>query len=112
MQITKSTNDQLMCIAAHGYCLGKSTYIVDSFIEWLKIHWTQLSMKTQNTIMRDTIEAIHDHSAGRSIDQNKWSRLVVWAWENMSPPAKGFMHRQMKNKIGNLNQTLEGLKKC
>lgn len=62
MQISSSMNDQLMIMAAHGFCLRRNNYIVDSCLEFLTEHWDQLTDNTQFVILRDTVSAILDHN--------------------------------------------------
>ena len=38
IEITADTNDQLMAMAAHRYCLGRRSYIVGACIEWIQGH--------------------------------------------------------------------------
>lgn len=59
-----STNDQLMCMAAFRYCLGRQSYIVGSCIDWLHDTWNQFEINTKFVILRDTIEALMDGQAG------------------------------------------------
>lgn len=79
MQITDSTNDQLMCIAAHRYCLGRASYIVGSCVEWLMAHWGQLTENTRAVIVRDTKEALAAGRAGMDMDVREWGRFLEFA---------------------------------
>jgi hypothetical protein len=73
----ETDNDQLMVTAAHRYCLGRSSYIVGSCIEWLNDIWYQLSPNSKFVILRDTIEAIVQHRAGHASDERDWRRFVI-----------------------------------
>ena len=66
------TNGQLMVMAAHRYCLGRRSYIVQSCIEWLTLHWETFDESTHFTIVRDTIDALMDNSAGSDWDYAEW----------------------------------------
>jgi len=80
MQVTPSTDDQLMCTAAMRYCLGRSSYIVGACLDWLKATWDQFSPNTQWVILRDIIEALMD-------DQKEKSYKVEWYssyWKNFA----------------------------
>lgn len=79
MKITEGINDQLMCIAAHRYCLGRASYIVGSCLEWLRAHWDQFEPNTQAVILRDTKEALAQNRAGMDIDVRGWQEFVAWA---------------------------------
>lgn len=80
MQVSFSTNDQLMVMAAHRYSLGRRSYIVGSCIEFLDEVWDQLKLNTQEVILRDTKEALA-HSdrgdAGAPMDIRAWEQFVI-----------------------------------
>lgn len=80
MQVSFSTNDQLMVMAAHRYSLGRRSYIVGSCIEFLDQVWGQLTVNTQEVILRDTLEALK-HSdrgdAGGAMDVRAWQQFVT-----------------------------------
>lgn len=78
--------DNLMVIAAHRYCLGRSTYIVGDCVEWLIAIWDTLPRKTKEIIQRDTEEAFErddgDREGGRDYgtlgddcDRAEWEKL-------------------------------------
>jgi hypothetical protein len=77
MTLTHSTNDQLMAIAMHRYCLGRSSYIVGAGIESLDAVWDQLTPETQAVILRDTREALERGEAGMDIDMRGWQAFVT-----------------------------------
>lgn len=79
MQVSMSTNDQLMIMAAHRYCLGRRTYIVGACIDSLHEIWEQLSLRTQEVILRDTTEALAHADrgdAGGAMDIRAWIQFV------------------------------------
>jgi len=76
MQVTFSTNDQLMVTAAHRYCLGRRSYIVGSCIEFLNEVWPQLNEITQQVILRDTHEALKRGDAGDKYNTQAWQYFV------------------------------------
>ena len=84
MQITESINDQLMCTAAHRYCLGRQSYIVGSCQEWLHEHWLQFSSQTQSTMVRDTLEElIFAKNAKKQFthySDSGWTHTARWMW--------------------------------
>ena len=88
MIITASTNDQLMVMAAHRYCLGRSSYIVGACIDWLTDHWKQISISTQNIIFRDTIQAILNNHAGMDLDKRCWLSFIQKHWGGLSLDSK------------------------
>lgn len=75
MQI-ESVDDELMVIAAHGYCLGRSTHIVPTCIFWLYSHWDLLSENTRTAIIRDTKRALERGAAGEGVDREAWQQFV------------------------------------
>lgn len=83
MQLTHSTNDQLMAIAAPRYCLDRRSYIVGACLEWLREIWPQLTANSQNVILRDTIEALRDGLAGDGCDVRGWTEAAQWMWNQM-----------------------------
>lgn len=79
MQITESINDQLMCMAAHRYCLGRGSYIVGSCQEWLREHWLQFGSQTQSNMVRDTLEELV-HTKNSVYYQDSWAQTAHWMW--------------------------------
>ena len=75
-RITPNTNDQLMVMAAHRYCLGRSSYIVSSCIEWLDRHWDQISDNTKQVVLRDTQSAVSENLAGHDFDRRAWQAFL------------------------------------
>lgn len=75
------TDGQLMVMAAHRYCLGRQSYIVGACIDWLRLWWGEFERNTKNVIIRDTIEALQDKSAGSDYDHKMWKEFTQWAWE-------------------------------
>lgn len=81
-------NGQLMVMAAHRYCLGRRSYIVSSCIEWLKLWWPEFEKNTRNVIVRDTIMALQDNSAGSKSDFQDWKNFAEWAWNSLDEESK------------------------
>ena len=85
MQISASTNDQLMVTAAHRYCLGRQTIAVGACLDWLHAHWPQLTSQTQLVILRDTIAALMDGEAGDpTIDVPGWRDFARWGMDRLT----------------------------
>ena len=80
MIVTPATADQLMCTAAHRYCLGRSTYIVSSCLEWLRATWGYFDSGTRNIMVRDTVVALMNHDAGQPMDESGWLEFARWTW--------------------------------
>ena len=76
MHVSFTTNDQLMVMAAHRYCLGRRSYIVESCIQSLHDIWIQLTLDTQEVILRDTEKAISRNEAGDNIDVHLWQQFI------------------------------------
>lgn len=98
MQLTASTNDQLMAMAAHSYCLGRSTYIVAACIEWLGEVWPQLVENSQNVILRDTIIALCDDRAGLPQVADEWLHAARWMWRNIEQSQSDWVSRSVAYK--------------
>jgi len=92
----QSTDDQLMAMAAHRYCLGRQSYIVRSCIAWLRTHWDQIDSNMRNVILRDTIEALIEERAGdKSIDAPEWLSFAQWAASQMPADSASWVRRQV-----------------
>ena len=96
MEISQSTNDQLMIMAAHRYCLGRRSYIVPSCIEFLQEHCNMLKDNTQNVIIRDTIDEIMDNRAGDDIDKRGWWAFANAKFNLASQESKEYILSQIK----------------
>lgn len=82
----ENLDDQLMASAAHRYCLGRSSYIVGSCLDWIRATWAQMEPNTQFVMLRDTVEALVDGRAGSDlIDAPGWTAVALWMAENMAP---------------------------
>lgn len=76
-------NGQLMISAAHRYCLGRQSYIVSSGIEWLTQWWSHCERNTKRCIVRDTIHAIQDDTAGSKYDLADWLVFAEWSYDTL-----------------------------
>jgi hypothetical protein len=91
-KLTKSTNDQLMVMAAHRYSLGRSSYIVGACVEWLEQHWGQFTPNTQSVILRDTFqELVRPGGGGWECDRQAWQRLLLWGWQHITPEQQAWL---------------------
>lgn len=96
MTLDDTLQDQLMAMAAHRYCLGRSSYIVGECVRWVRAIWPQLTDKTKDRIMRDTCDALIMRVAGdERIDAPEWRALVDWMRERMSAEAVADVRRQL-----------------
>lgn len=86
-----SLNGQLMVMAAHRYCLGRQTYIVGACTEWLRANWDVFEPNTKRVMLRDTIEALQDGTAGGACDATNWTNFAEWAFEKLSPEDKDWV---------------------
>lgn len=97
----ESLDDQLMAIAAHRYCLGRSSYIVGSCLDWIRATWPQMEPNTQFVMLRDTVEALMDDRAGSDvIDVPGWTAVALWMAENMPPERLQSVRRALEWKPG------------
>lgn len=82
----KGTNDQLMAMAAHRYCMGRSSYIVSSCQEWIRATWTEFQPNTQSVMVRDTLQELarwmtpgfHD------AERHGWQETAQWMWSQLT----------------------------
>jgi hypothetical protein len=86
--------NDLMVIAAFRYCLGRSTYIVGTCVDWLTEHWPNFSVDTQQLIKKELEEAFksdnEDREKARNLktlgwdcDRNDWERVrQMWMDED------------------------------
>ncbi len=94
----ENNSDQLMCMAAHRYCLGRKTYVVSVCVEWLRETWPQIDGYTQGVVLRDTIEAIVRDRAGDSVDRYQWIHFLRWSL----PKASDETVEWLKNSINHM----------
>ena len=84
--------NNLMVIAAHRYCLGRSTYIVGDCVDWLISIWNDLDDNTKAIIERDTEEAFRRDdedrdecrdimALGHDCDRREWEKLRRLWWK-------------------------------
>jgi hypothetical protein len=98
LKVTESTDDQLMCLAAHRYCLGRSSYIVSSCLAWLVATWGDFTANTRNVIVRDTIESLMDGNAGMTMDVEGWLSFAEWAWLRLDGPGRVWVFQAVAHK--------------
>jgi len=104
MQLTNSSTDQLMALAAQNYCLQQKSYMVGMCIEWLREIWPQLTTETQNLVLRDTVDALQ---ARCTEEPAKWGIAALWMWHNMSDDQQWAWLRQQptnQEETGNAEQ--------
>lgn len=84
----EGTNDQLMAMAAHRYCMGRMSYIVGSCMEWIRGTWEQLEPNTQNVMLRDTLEWLARNDDGKHREMcypDEWADCARWMRDHMTP---------------------------
>lgn len=91
MKLDESTDDQLMALAAHRYCLGRASYIVGACQEWIRATWDDFTANTRNVIARDTVEALMDGLCGMEMDADGWKELMEWAWPRLDDAGRSFV---------------------
>jgi len=97
MPISSSDNDQLMCIAALRYCLGRRTYIVSCCVEWIKFNWSAITENTSNVIFRDIVEAFARNDTGSICDTQNWQDLLTWMWDRLSSSSKVWLMQELSH---------------
>lgn len=73
----RGVDGQSMVVAAHRYCLGRSSYIVASALFWLDKWWSSFERNTQRVIVRDTIRALQEEAAGMDMDVKGWTKFAA-----------------------------------
>lgn len=96
--IASSTNDQLMVVAAHRYCMGRRSYIVSSCQEWLKAHWDQFTENTKQVCVRDTIEALMDGYCGDEYNCKGWWHFARWGYARLSADSQQWVKDAVSHK--------------
>jgi hypothetical protein len=99
-------NGDLMVIAAHRYCLGRSSYIVGSCCEFLRTRWNQIEPNTRATILRDTLDAIDRKETGMDMDDRQWRHLCVWAVPQLDREKLDWLKGSVRNRLGFLEEIL------
>ena len=99
MKLTDSTNDQLMATAAHRYCLGCASYVVDSCLVWLRDTWGDFSAITRQTMVRDTVDALAmgDVAGYRIRMPEGWRAFVAWAWLELTDEQRVWVRRAVRD---------------
>lgn len=68
---------QLMVMAAHRYCLGRSSYIAGAAIDWLWKYKKHFERNTIRVIVRDTVEFLQqDNELGWRCYDDAWKQLA------------------------------------
>lgn len=82
-------NGQIMVMSAHRYSLNRQTYVAGSCIDWLKEWWEEFEENTKYVILRDTIFALQDNTAGDpKIDAPHWKNFAQWIYDQYNPIQK------------------------
>jgi hypothetical protein len=97
MKLTEGTDDQLMAMAAMRYCLGRSSYIVGSCVDWIYATWPQFTRNTQLTMIRDTVEALQMQIAGsQTVDAPRWRAMCEWAWRRIDDDGRDWIKAETR----------------
>jgi hypothetical protein len=94
----KGINGQLMVMAAHGYCLGRQTYIVGAAIDWLWQHREHFEDQVKSIIVRDTVIALMDGHAGADPDAKDWKDFAIKMYKEMSPEQQDTLRQSLAYK--------------
>lgn len=90
---------QLMVMAAHRYCLGRRSYIVGSCIDWIWEHRKRFDRNTIRVIVRDTVEALQDGTAGSEIiDVPGWKKLAQDLFLEMPEEDQDWVRRSVAHR--------------
>lgn len=91
----ENLNDQLMAMAAHRYCLGRMTYIVNACCEWIVDTWPQFESNTKHVILRDTITEVMSDNAGMDFDKEEWIKIVRFGYAQLLPEERESLLRSV-----------------
>ena len=80
---------EMLVVGAFRYYLGRKTYAVSEFVEWLGENWQTFNGNTQEIIRRETRQALEMGEAGMAMDRNLWER--VRAFDDACPKC-GMIH--------------------
>lgn len=62
---------------AFRYALGRKTYAVSDVAEYLKEHWDEFDVYTQQLIHKEINEAIEEGMAGMDCDVAEWRTILT-----------------------------------
>lgn len=71
----------LMVLAAFRYCMGRTSYIVGSCVDWLIAYWKEIDANTKKIILEETVESLNKGHAGDRCDVEQWKRLVDYGMD-------------------------------
>ncbi|WP_428383659.1 hypothetical protein [Nevskia ramosa] len=95
------TNDQLMAMAAHRYCMGRASYIVGSCQEWIRATWSEFNPNTQNVMLRDTLQYLTDRAIRPDrFDRESWQDAARWMWAAMPQSQRDWVRDSVKTRLG------------
>jgi hypothetical protein len=91
MQIEQKHGDQMVCLAAFRYALGRRSYFGESYREWLRAHWDQFTAETRQTMLRDLVEYLMWELSQLTTDEQTlekhnlvaWTELGEWMWTSL-----------------------------
>ena len=66
------SNDMLVK-CSFRYCLNRKSYIVKSFIEWMKDNWESFLPLTKELIQKEIKESFHE-----GICEPEWANVLEW----------------------------------
>lgn len=75
--------DDTVIVSAFRYCLGRQSYIVGSFCEWLVTNWPKIDERSRLLIQRELDQAFADEDSGKftykllgdACDRQEWGKV-------------------------------------
>lgn len=65
-------------VCALRYCVGRTSYMPSLVVDWVKRHWSQISINDRNVIRRDLNQALQNQYLGHDCDVRTWHDFHEW----------------------------------
>ena len=75
----------LMLTAAHRYCLGRSSYIVEEFVTWFMDHYDNFDINAVDMVLKETKEDLRLKQGNQHVhacDTTQWQYLIKFIEKN------------------------------
>lgn len=65
-----------MLIPTLRYCLGRSTYVVSDFVDFVLENWESISDRDKDIMIKEIIEAGKRNRLGMEMDEKEWQKIL------------------------------------
>lgn len=89
----------LIYLAAHKYCLPRNHATTKRIQSWFQDNLNDLSQDIRRTVVKETIEAISDNTAGHNDIREGWKSIATSGWESISDVEKEMIANELKHKF-------------